>query len=110
MPGDYRGVDLRLLFAPSAAWRVRDYFHPKQVTPEADGCLLVRCAFPEDQWLLSFLLSFGNQLEVLSPVYWREILARESKKIWTVYETGQTLSSFKAYGWFQRREAKSRPI
>ena len=87
MPGDYRGVDLRLRFAPSAAWRVRDYFHPREITPLEDGCLLVECTFPEDQWLMSFLLSFGGQLEVLSPAYWREILKEELKKSLDVYET-----------------------
>ncbi len=80
LPGGYRGVDLRLRFAPSAAWRVRDYFHPSQITREPEGGLLVACTFPEDQWLLSFLLSFGSQLEVLSPAYWREILREELKK------------------------------
>ena len=83
----YRGVDLRLRFAPSAAWRVRDYFNPKEITAQPDGCLLVACTFPEDQWLLSFLLSFGSQLEVLSPAYWRDILAEELKKSLGVYET-----------------------
>ena len=87
LPGDYRGADLQLCFAPSAAWRVRDYFHPREVTPLPDGHLLVRCTFPEDQWLLSFLLSFGSQLEVLSPAYWRDIWAEELKKSLGVYET-----------------------
>ena len=87
MPGDYRGVDLRLRFAPSAAWRVRDYFHPREIIPLEDGCLLVECTFPEDQWLMSFLLSFGGQLEVLSPDYWRDILKEELKKSLDVYET-----------------------
>jgi predicted DNA-binding transcriptional regulator YafY len=97
MPGDYRGVDLRLLFDPSAAWRVRDYFHPREVSVRPDGRLLVACTFPEDQWLLSFLLSFGGQLEVLEPVYWRDILREEIKKSLEVYETGQTLSGYGAY-------------
>ena len=97
LPGGYRGVDLRLRFEPSAAWRVRDYFHPKQITPEPDGRLLVRCAFPEDRWLLSFLLSFGSRLEVLSPAYWREILAGELKKNLALYETGQTMSDLRVY-------------
>lgn len=97
LPGGYRGVDLCLRFAPSAAWRVRDYFHPKQITPEPDGYLLVRCTFPEDQWLRSFLLSFGSRLEVLSPPYWREILAAELKKSLSIYETGQTLSGLEVY-------------
>lgn len=87
MPEGYRGVDLRLLFAPSAAWRVRDYFNPKEITARPDGTLLVECTFPEDQWLLSFLLSFGSQLEVLSPDYWRDILKEEIKKSLGVYET-----------------------
>ena len=86
-PETRREVELRLRFAPSAAWRVWDYFHPKQIAPEPDGHLLVNCAFPEDQWLLSFLLSFGSRLEVLSPVRWRDILAEEIKKSLEVYET-----------------------
>lgn len=97
LPEGYRGVDLRLRFAPSAAWRVRDYFHPGEVSVQPDGRLLVACTFPEDQWLLSFLLSFGSQLEVLSPAYWRDILKEEIKKSLEVYETGQTLSGYEAY-------------
>ena len=80
-------MDLRLRFTSSAAWRVRDYFHPGQIIPLPDGRLLVECNFPEDQWLLSFLLSFGSQLEVLSPAYWRELLTEEIKKLSAVYET-----------------------
>lgn len=87
MPEGYRGVDLELLFASSAAWRVRDYFNPKEITARPDGTLLVECTFPEDQWLLFFLLSFGGQLEVLSPDYWRDILKEELKKSLEVYET-----------------------
>ena len=97
LPEGYRGVDLRLRFSPSAAWRVRDYFHPRQIHIEPDGRLLVSCTFPEDQWLLSFLLSFGSQLEVLSPAYWRDILLREIKRSATLYETGHTLSGFEGY-------------
>lgn len=86
-PSEDPGVNLRLRFQPSAAWRVQDYFHPRQITREPDGRLLVDCNFPEDQWLLSFLLSFGSQLEVLSPGYWRDILIQEGKKFLAVYET-----------------------
>ena len=84
-PGTYRETELRLRFAPEAAWRVRDCFHPKQITPEPDGRLLVECAFPEDRWLMSFLLSFGSRLEVLSPVRWRDLLREELKKSLAIY-------------------------
>lgn len=96
-PGGAREAALQLRFQPEAAWRVQDYFHPKQISRQPDGCLLVTCSFPEDAWLLSFLLSFGDRLEVLSPDSWRGILAREAKKLLEVYETGQTLSGLEAY-------------
>ena len=108
LPEGYRGVDLRLRFAPSAAWRVRDYFHPRQILREPYGSLLVECTFPEDQWLLSFLLSFGAQLEVLSPAYWRGILRKELKKSLAVYETRHTLSGLKEYP--DARDREENPV
>lgn len=86
-PDAHPGTILRLRFDPAAAWRVRDYFHPKQIVSEPDGHLLVDCTFPEDPWLMSFLLSFGSQLEVQSPPYWRDILTAEAKKVIKLYET-----------------------
>lgn len=80
-PEGYQAARIRLRFQPEVTYRVRDYFHPSQVTVEKDGCLLVECAFPEDNWLLGFLLSFGGQVEVLSPAYWREMVRREAEKI-----------------------------
>ena len=97
VPDAYQGVELKLLFQPSAAWRIRDYFHPREIAVQPDGRLLVSCTFPEDQWLLSFLLSFGSQLEVIVPVYWRNLLAQEMKKSLAVYKTGHTLSGYGAY-------------
>ena len=92
-----RAVRLRLLFQPRAAYRVWDYFHPSRVERRDDGCLLVDCAFPEDGWVLSFLLSFGDQVEVLSPVYWRELVRRNAKKTADLYETRQNLSGLRGY-------------
>lgn len=103
-----RAAHLRLRFRPGAAYRVRDYFHPGRVTAEEDGCLLVECAFPEDRWLLSFLLSFGDQVEVLSPAYWREAVCRAAKKTAAIYETGHTMSDFESYPW-GRGEAEKHP-
>lgn len=85
LTGDYRAAYLQLLFRPGAAYQVWDYFHPRRVTAREDGCLL------------SFLLPFGDQVEVLSPVYWRDIVEREAKKVAALYETGQTLSVLEDY-------------
>lgn len=95
--GDYPCTPLRLRFAPSCAYRVWDYFSHGQVTREGDGALVVECAFPEDNWLLGFLLSFGDQVQVLSPPAWRERVRLAAKKTAALYETGQTLSGFGGY-------------
>lgn len=97
LPERCRAAHLRLCFAPEAAYRVRDYFHPERITVEPDGRLLVDCAFPQDGWLLSFLLSFGDRVEVLSPACWRDILHQEAKKTAALYETGHTVSGLKEY-------------
>ncbi len=96
-PASRREVRLELRFRPEAAYRVRDAFKPGQTAREADGCLRVSCAFPEDGWVLGFLLSFGDRVEVLSPAYWRELLAREGEKISALYKTRHTLSDLTDY-------------
>ena len=40
-PEQRQNGTLTLRFAPSAAWRVRDYFAPGQIRAGEDGCLLV---------------------------------------------------------------------
>lgn len=97
LPQDYRAAHIRLRFQPSTAYRVRDYFHPSRVKEEEGGCLLVDCAFPEDSWLLGFLLSFGDQVEVLSPARWRENVRRAAEKILACYQTGQSVSGLEDY-------------
>lgn len=97
LSGDCQAARLSLRFAPGVAYRVRDYFHPNQVAAGPDGSLTVECAFPEDNWLLGFLLSFGDQMEVLSPLWWRETVCREAKKMVARYESGQTLSGSEGY-------------
>lgn len=87
LPENYRPATLRLRFEQSAAYRVRDYFHPRQIRTGEDGRLIVECTFPEDRWLLSFLLSFGREVEVLSPVCWKTMLAGELERAIKKYKT-----------------------
>lgn len=104
----HRAVHLRLRFHPEVGYRVRDYFHPSRVTVETDGHFQVECAFPEDGWVLSFLLSFGDRAEVLSPAGWRDLVCRTAKKTAALYETGHSLSGFQDYP-CSRGEDKSLP-
>ena len=79
-------VALRLRFAPSAAYRVHDAFAPSAVTAQPDGSYLVEQTYPAGEWIRSFLLSFGDQVEVLAPEELRTELREEGKKIAARYK------------------------
>lgn len=80
-------VRLNLWISPQAAYRVFDSFEPQQISVNTDGSLHVEVCFPEDQWVYSFLLSFGEDLKVLSPPHIRSILLDKVSKIQKNYET-----------------------
>ncbi|HEX2945859.1 MAG TPA: YafY family protein [Clostridia bacterium] len=50
-----------------------------------DGRIRVRTELPENNWLYGFLLSFGNELEVVSPPQIRITLSEIAKKIYEKY-------------------------
>lgn len=50
-----------------------------------DGRIRVRTELPENNWLYGFLLSFGNEIEVVSPPHIRTILSEIAKKIYEKY-------------------------
>lgn len=70
-----------LRFSGEAAYRVYDEFDVSQIVEQENGDLLVSAPMPQDGWLTGFLLSFGTQVEVVSPVSLRQVLAREARTI-----------------------------
>ena len=44
--------------------------------------MIVSAKMPEDAWLIGFLLSFGTQVEILSPAGLKEIVANQAKLIY----------------------------
>lgn len=77
-------VPLELKFSPQMESIVADWFGG-DMQPCDDGWIMVRTAYPEENWLYSFLLSFGNELEVVSPSHIRTTLADISQKIYQRY-------------------------
>lgn len=71
-----------LLFSKETAYRVYDEFGPEFVEQQKNGDLLVTVWMPEDEWVIGFLLSFDIQVEVIEPIYLKEILAERAKKIY----------------------------
>ncbi|WP_232730007.1 helix-turn-helix transcriptional regulator [Paenibacillus phocaensis] len=78
-------VVLELRFPPQMAYRIFDEFERVHIREQEDGAYLVTASYPEDDWVYGYLLSFGEQVEVVSPPHIREILRNKAKKIAEIY-------------------------
>lgn len=78
-------VVLRLWIDGSQAYRVYDEFDESQINRQPDGHFLVSTAYPEDEWVYGFLLSFGPYLKVLSPARIRSIMKERLAKMYGYY-------------------------
>lgn len=83
--GNYPLIMLR--FPKEVAYRVYDEFERTEIQRQENGDLIVSARMPEGAWLISFLQSFGTQVEILSPVYLREEIVRQAEKIVEKYKT-----------------------
>ena len=73
-----------LRFPEKMAYRIYDEFNQETVKRE-NGALVVTVWMPVDEWLTSYLLTFGTQIEVLDPPELRPMLAELGKAIYEKY-------------------------
>lgn len=79
-------IPVKLKFAPQAAFRVYDEF-TDNVTDDKQGNLYVCIELPDNEMLFSYLLSFGNSVEVIAPDYVRERMKDKLLLMLKKYET-----------------------
>lgn len=79
-------IPVKLKFAPQAAFRVYDEF-TDNVTDDKQGNLYVCIDLPDNEMLFSYLLSFGNSVEVIAPDYVRERMKDKLLLMLKKYET-----------------------
>lgn len=79
-------VKLKLRFSPQVLHRLYDEFDDSLFTYDEDGNVIVDVAFPEDEWVYGFILSFGSYVEVLEPVHIKEIVISRMKDAVKIYE------------------------
>ena len=71
-----------LLFSKDIAYRVYDEFNPDVVEKQENGDLLVTVCMPDDEWIIGFLLSFGDQVEIIEPLSLKSVIAERARKIY----------------------------
>jgi len=73
------GAEVKLWFARRHAHRVYDVFEFTYIENKEDG-IYVTASMPEDEWLYSFLLSFGANARVIQPEHIRKELKNRQKQ------------------------------
>lgn len=71
---------LKLKIAPVLAFRVYDEFDPECIELQADGSFLLTVSYPMDSWVVSYLFSFGTDIEILQPIELKHALHEYAKK------------------------------
>jgi len=78
-------ITLKLRIAPEMTYRVYDDFHGNEVEKQPDGSFIASVRFAEDNWVYSFLLSYGKYIEVLEPKHVRDVLKSDVEEILKKY-------------------------
>jgi len=76
----YNQITLR--FPKEMSYRVYDEFDRTQIQRQDNGDFIASAKMPEDTWLIGFLLSFGTQVEVIEPLYLKNVIAEQAKQIY----------------------------
>ena len=83
---NYNMVSVKLKFSPQAAFRVYDEFTDR-VTTDSENNLYVTTNLPDNETMYSYLLTFGEYVEVLAPRYVRVGIAEKLNLILKKYKT-----------------------
>ena len=70
----HRMITIVLRIEARMAYRLYDEFEHECITKNTDGSFTVTTTFPEDEWVYGYVLSYGNDAEVLEPKHIRDII------------------------------------
>ncbi|MCL2579932.1 MAG: YafY family transcriptional regulator [Oscillospiraceae bacterium] len=82
-PSEYTPVEVRLLIAAHAKFRIYDEFAERDITANEDGSLTLRMA--QGQWIHDYILSYGTAAEILEPQHIRDEMLVRIEKIKNKY-------------------------
>jgi predicted DNA-binding transcriptional regulator YafY len=84
---DQRPTTLFVLrFSPKAKGRITDYYNQDRLQFMPDGSIMGFFPFPEDEWVYSWIMSFGPLVEVLEPPHARKRIKECVRNLSTIYD------------------------
>lgn len=79
-------VHLVLEFTEEALYRLYDDYDDERLRYNEDGTYTLEAEFPEDEWVYSYILSFGSFVKVIAPERVRRIIRAKSEEILSFYK------------------------
>lgn len=79
------GISVKALFTAEAKWRLVEEFGPHCFEVQEDGGLLFCREFTNKEYLISWILAFGDQVELLEPETMREELRHIASNMIEIY-------------------------
>lgn len=77
---DFKIISLKLEISKDMAYRVYDEFENEGIIKNKNGDFVVKVEYPENEWVWSYVLSFGEYAKVLSPKKAKEIIKEKLQK------------------------------
>ena len=77
---DYKTIQLELEISKDMSYRVYDEFKMEDIIKNKNGDFIVKVEFPENDWVYGYILSFGENVKVLSPGYVKSIIKEKLQK------------------------------
>lgn len=81
----YSTITLKLKFNKNMLYRIVDYYNEEEILEQTDGSYLVTVEFPYNEWIYSYILSYGNNVEVIEPTFVREEVKKRIKRMLNIY-------------------------
>ena len=85
------GIKVKALFEADQKWRLVEEFGPACFTEYGDGRLLVTVDYTDMESLVTWLMTFGDKVEVLEPKEARNEIARMANKMAMIYREDKAL-------------------
>lgn len=78
-------IGLVLKFTPAIRVKVEEQFDDSQLTVDADGSIIATFSLPDDEWVMSYVLGLGSDVEVQHPLHLRKAVQKKCAEIQEKY-------------------------
>lgn len=77
---NFKNILLELEISKDMAYRIYDEFEKEEITKNKKGNFIIKVEYPENEWVYSYILSFGEYAKVLAPGYAKTIIKKKLQK------------------------------